>query len=132
MLRRMKPMTQPQPSPASDPGTLGAAASGAGAALVATAAGACCTPLVAPLVVTVLGAGGAAWAAGLKPYAPWLLAGAFVMLAAGFRSAYRRRASCHVGSRTALRAARIVRAVLWVAAAVWLLAAAANFVGARG
>lgn len=52
-------------------GAAGAAVSGAGAALVATAATACCAgPVVAPLIVAVLGASGAAWAAGLKALQP--------------------------------------------------------------
>lgn len=109
----------------------GAALSGAGGALVAAAATACCAgPVLAPLVVAVLGAGGAAWAAGLKPYSPWLLAASAVMLAFGFRSAYRPRPSCErSGGRTTRRADRAVRSVLWLSALLWVAAVAVNLLG---
>lgn len=113
-------------------GAAGAAASGAGAALVATAATACCAgPVIAPLVVAVLGASGAAWAAGLKPYSPWLLAGSALMLAFGFWSTYRKPARCAVPAATSsarnVFAAKAARAVLWLAALMWLLALVAQF-----
>jgi hypothetical protein len=59
------------------------AAGGVGMAGLATAAGACCVPVIAPTVVAVLGAGGSAWAAGLGPWSPWILmtAGACIGLA---------------------------------------------------
>ncbi len=109
-------------------GVAGAAASGAGAALVATAATACCAgPILAPIVVGVLGASGAAWAAGLKPYSSWLLGGSFVMLAAGFWTTYRRRASCDLGSGGSSRLSdRVVRAVLWLALLLWIGSVATN------
>ncbi|HSR43119.1 MAG TPA: hypothetical protein VLL48_13120 [Longimicrobiales bacterium] len=62
------------------PGVAGAAVVGAGAAATATTAAACCVPVLSPLLVTVLGASGAAWITGLEPWAPYLLAGAFVLL----------------------------------------------------
>lgn len=107
----------------------GAAVSGAGAALVATAATACCAgPIAAPLIVGILGASGAAWAAGLKPYSPWLLGGSFLMLAFGFRSAYRRPARCDTsGHRRSSMSAKAVRGVLWLAAALWIAAVFVNF-----
>lgn len=49
------------------------AVGGVGIAGLATAAGACCVPIIAPTVVAVLGAGGSAWAAGLGPWSPWIL-----------------------------------------------------------
>lgn len=107
---------------------LGAATSGAGAALLATAASACCVgPALAPVVVAVLGASGAAWAAGLKPYSPYLLAAALGSLLYGFRVAYRRPTGCPDGAcaRSRPPAARLV---LWVAAAVWFGAALVNSV----
>ena len=107
----------------------GAAASGAGAALVATAATACCAgPVVAPLVVGLLGASGAAWAAGLKPYGPWLLGGSFLLLAYAFRATYRRGSACDAdrGARRAIWIGKVVKVVIWTAAAVWLAAAVVN------
>src|SRR5262245_56022808 len=97
-------------------GAAGAALSGAGAALVATAATACCAgPIVAPLVVAVLGAGGAAWAAGLKPYSPWLLGGSFLLLGYGFFSAYRKVDGCTIPAEASRRVGpRAVRALLWL------------------
>lgn len=107
-------------------GAAGAASTGAGAAFVSAAASACCAgPIAAPLVVSVLGAGGAAWAAGLKPYSGWLLGFAAVMLAVGFYSAYRGRGACDAPLR---RRDRIVRGVLWISGALWLASAAINLV----
>src|SRR5436309_15767954 len=69
----------------------------AAAALTVVAAACCVSPVVAPIIVGVLGASGAVWAAGLKPYGWWILAGAFVCLASGFWTVYRPRPSCEVG-----------------------------------
>lgn len=108
-------------------GAAGAAVSGAGAALVATAATACCAPVIAPLIVAVLGASGAAWAAGLKPYSPWLLGGSFLLLAYGFWSVYRAPKSCTVPVKAGRRwSGAAVKGVLWLAALLWLAAMAAN------
>jgi hypothetical protein len=111
-------------------GASGAAAVGAvgaastGAALASGAAAACCVgPVTGPLLVSVLGAGGAAWAAGLKPYSGWLLAFGAVMLVAGFYVTHRARGACDAPPR---RLDRVVRAVLWVSAALWLVAATVN------
>lgn len=104
---------------------VGAAAAGAGGALVATAASACCAgPVLAPLVVGILGASGAAWAAGLKPYSPWILSGAAVMLAFGFFSVYRARPVCAVSTRRVRGGQVLVRLLLWVSAALWIAATA--------
>jgi mercuric ion transport protein len=109
-------------------GAAGAAVSGAGAALVATAATACCAgPVVAPLIVAVLGASGAAWAAGLKPYSPWLLGGSFLLLAYGFWSVYRVPKTCDAPAAAARRwSGTAVKSVLWIAAILWLAGVAAN------
>lgn len=61
-------------------GAAGATVASTGAAATATAAAACCVPVLSPLLVTVLGASGAAWITGLKPWAPYLLAGSLVLL----------------------------------------------------
>jgi hypothetical protein len=109
----------------------GAALSGAGGALVAAAATACCAgPILAPLVVAVLGAGGSAWAAGLKPYSPWLLAASAVMLGFGFWSAYLPRPSCELsGAPTSRWADRAVRSILWLSALLWVASIAVHLLG---
>lgn len=107
-------------------GAIGAAVSSTGAAVLATVASACCVgPVLAPVIVAVLGASGAAWAAGLKPYSLYILGAAFVLLAYGFRVVYRRRDACADGT-CAAPAPRVVRVVLWCAAGLWLGAALLN------
>lgn len=106
-------------------GAAGAAAAGAGSALAAVLASSCCVPVIAPLIVATLGASGAAWAAGLKPYSPYLLAGSFALLLYGLWTVYRRRPACSPES-CPTRAGRGVKAVLWVATALWAAAALLN------
>jgi mercuric ion transport protein len=114
--------------PARQIGAAGAAVSSAGAALVATAATACCAgPVIAPLIVAVLGASGAAWAAGLKPYSPWLLGGSLLSLAYGFWAVYRTPKSCDSTAAPTRRWSSVaVKGVLWLAALLWLAAVTAN------
>jgi hypothetical protein len=101
------------------------AATGAGAAFVSVVASACCVgPVMGPLLVTILGAGGAAWAASLKPFSGWLLAFAGVMLALGFYGSYRSRRSCSGGPPR--RRDQLVRGVLWLSAALWLISLTLN------
>jgi hypothetical protein len=91
--------------------------------VTATLASVCCTgPVLAPIVVGLLGATGAAAAAGLKPYTPYLFTLSFAMLAFGFWSVYRARRACALaGSGVSPGAAlRISQIVLWVAAALWV------------
>ncbi|HEX5438033.1 MAG TPA: mercuric transporter MerT family protein [Gemmatimonadaceae bacterium] len=106
----------------------GAAAAGTGAAVGAAAAAVCCvTPVVSPLIVAVLGAGGAVALAGLKPYAPYIMGGSLAALAYGFWVVYRRPVRCVVdGPRP--RERRWIRLVLWVAAVIWVASAMANVV----
>jgi hypothetical protein len=106
-------------------GPLGAGAAGAGAALVAVFASSCCIPVIAPLIVAVLGASGAAWAAGLKPYSPYILAGSLALLLYGMWMVYRPRPACSPES-CPTGAGRGVRTVLWVAVALWAAAALLN------
>jgi hypothetical protein len=81
-------------------GALGAATTGVGAAVLALVAGACCvSPVIAPLIVGVLGAGGSVWAAGLKPYGWWILGGSALCLSVGFWSVYRPRSACALTDR---------------------------------
>ena len=91
--------------------------------MLATFASACCVgPAIAPIVVAVLGASGAAWAAGLKPYSPFLLGGSLLLLLYSFWTIYRPRVACADGS-CPLGPPRAGRIVLWIAAFVWLAAA---------
>src|SRR5262245_25128439 len=107
-------------------GTLGAAAAGAGSALAAVLATSCCVPILAPLIVAVLGASGAAWAAGLKPYSPYILAGSLVLLLYGLWTVYRPRPACPAEGCPTTGAGRGVKALLWVAVALWTVAALVN------
>ena len=105
-----------------DTGSVGAAATGTGAALTSLAASACCVPVVTPLIIAVAGAGGAAWVAGLQPYRPYILASTAILLGYGFWRVYSHRDACPIESETARpgRAARWSNAALCVAAAIWL------------
>lgn len=118
----MRSSTPPKQQPY---GTLGAAAAGAGSALVAVLASSCCVPVIAPLIVAVLGASGAAWAAGLKPYSPYLLLGSLALLLFGLWTVYRPRPACS-SEGCPSGAGRGVKAMLWVAMAIWTLAALLN------
>lgn len=103
-------------------GAAGAASLGVGAALTAGAASACCVgPVAAPIIVGLLGASGAAWAASLKPFSPLLLGVSGLLLAFSFWSLYgRRRASCEPGERPRTsRRLQAARGVVWIAAVFW-------------
>jgi len=103
----------------------GAASTGAGAAVLATAATACCVPILAPLLVSVLGVSGSIWAAGLKPYSLLILAASGVLLGYGFWTVYRRRPLAE-GETCTAKPPPMVRPVLWFSALLWLLALGAN------
>lgn len=103
---------------------LGAAAAGLGAGTVALAASACCVPVLSSLLVTLLGVGGAVWAAGLEPWAPWILLGSGIALVGAAWLVYRpRRAAAGV---CALGRPLLPRVLLWLGAAVWLVAFGLN------
>ena len=101
------------------------ATASAGTAALATAAGACCVPVIAPLIVAVLGASGAAWAAGLKPYSLAILVLAGLLLAYGYWVLHRPR-SAAVGEDCAVRRPLAPRVVLWTATALWTAAVLLN------
>jgi hypothetical protein len=110
-------------------GAATAAASGAGAAIIATAAAACCaTPTLAVLTVSLLGASGAAWAAGLKPYAPWFLLVSALAIAYGFRAIRRARRACAAlpDRSPSATGQRVALVAIWLATALWILAVATN------
>ena len=102
----------------------GAAGTGAGAAALATAATACCVPVLAPLLISVLGVGGSVWAAGLKPYSLVILALSGVLLSFGFWTVYRRPAVA--GRACAVKRPLLIRWALWLAAALWAVALGLN------
>lgn len=91
-----------------------------GAVVAAFASAACC---LGPLVLTILGIGGAASAVALKPYRPYLLVLTAVMLGFGFYLAYRRPATdCGPGQACEMpRANRAGRVALWIATIVILI-----------
>ena len=78
-----------------------------------------------PLVVAVLGAGGAAWAAGLEPYSLGILAAAGLLLVYGFWVVYRPRPAA-VGDGCPIQRPLTPRLVLWIASALWAVAAFLN------
>jgi hypothetical protein len=81
------------------------------------------SPVLAPLIVGAIGAGGAAWAAGLKPYSTYILAASLLLLAGGFWSAYRPRTLCAAGtdeSRPPRWMSRLSKGVLWAGAVCWV------------
>jgi hypothetical protein len=110
---------------ARDAGALGAATTGVGAAIVTLVAGACCvSPVLAPLIVGVLGATGAVWVASLKPYSWWILAAAGLSLVGGFWSVYRPRPACDIDDRSARGRVlpRVAKVSLWIGAVCWTAA----------
>ncbi len=91
-----------------------------GAVISATAASACC---LGPLVLTVLGIGGAASALALAPYRPFLLVITAVLLGAAFYITYHRPTrACAPGEACEMPgASRTGRVLLWVATVLILL-----------
>ena len=90
------------------------AAVGFGTALTGTLVSACCvTPALATLTVTVLGAGGAASAAGLKPYASYLFIASLVILVWAFWMVYRPATANCASGECRVRTGRTVRLMLW-------------------
>jgi hypothetical protein len=119
-------VTTPQPSgTARDLGTVGAATTGIGAALMTIVGGTCCvSPIISPIIVGVLGAGGAVWAAGLKPYSWWILGVAGAFQAGSLWSVYRPRAACDIEEppRPRRLLSRLAKGSLWLGALLWMAA----------
>ncbi|MGH7533760.1 MAG: mercuric transporter MerT family protein [Gemmatimonadales bacterium] len=106
-------------------GAVGASVGGMGGALTTIVASACCaSPALAPLIVGILGASGAAWAAGLKPYRGYILLASLFMLLFSFWTVYRPRPACPVGVVPPAPhwTARAVKVVLWIGALLWCTA----------
>lgn len=111
--------------PAVDKRTVTVAGAGLGASLAATLATACCVPILAPLIVAVLGVSGAVWAAGLKPYGLYILAASLAVLAFGFWMIYRPR-QMPDGAVCPTRRPRAVVWMIWTAAGLWVFAMLLN------
>jgi mercuric ion transport protein len=108
-----------------------AALAATGAAVGVAVASACCVgPVISPLIVGLLGAGGAVWAADLEPYSPYILAASGALLGYGFLVTYRRPRECAAGDDAALgrnrRSPRWLRLALWAAALLWAASLAIN------
>jgi mercuric ion transport protein len=94
----------------------GSALGAVGAAGVATIASLCCA---GPSVVALLGASGAVAAAGLAPYRPYFLLGAFALLGFSFWRSYR-PVRAESGS-CSIRSGKAVRTVLWLSLATTIV-----------
>jgi mercuric ion transport protein len=101
---------------------MGSAVGALGAAGAAFLGVLCCA---GPLVVAVIGTGGAVAAARLQPYRPYLLGASCVLLGIGFWRSYRRDRACAADSGCKVRSSRPTRIVLWIAAVATLASALA-------
>jgi hypothetical protein len=116
-------VTRNNPSKGEAAGAIATASTGVAAAALTVVTAACCvSPVLAPILVSVLGASGAVWAAGLKPYGWWILGGAFACLAYGFWTVYRPRRACAVGEAPPNRGTwpTVAKVSLWFGAACWM------------
>ena len=115
---------------ARDASAIGAAGVGTSAALTAALASACCVgPSIAPIAMSLLGAGGLIAVSGLRPYTPILLVGAALMLAFSFRQCYwKPEVRCEDSTRIS-RGLRIARIITWIASLLWLVSVADSIYG---
>ena len=92
-----------------------------GAIAAALAASACC---LGPLILAMIGLGGAGAALALQPYRPYLLMLTGVLLGGAFYTTYRRPVGdCRPGDSCAMPAAgRAGKVMLWVATVFIVLA----------
>ncbi len=88
-----------------------------GAVSGALLSAACC---LGPLVLALLGLGGAGMALALEPYRPWFLTGTVLLLGAGFYHTYRQQGQeCGEGQSCQLpRSHQLGRILLWIATIV--------------
>jgi hypothetical protein len=100
---------------------LGSATGGLGAAIAAFFAALCC---VGPSTVALFGAGGALAAASLKPYRPFFLIASLGMILYGFWRLYGTSVRNRQGQACPTQIGRFSRSALWLAAIVWVAAAA--------
>lgn len=95
----------------------------AGSVVGGVLASACC---IGPLVFAMLGISGAAFAQSFEPFRPYLLVATYALLGGAFYYTYRpRQAACGPGGACEMPLAnRAGKALLWIAAAVVVLATA--------
>ena len=88
------------------------------AALTSMASSICC---IGPLAITLLGVNGAILGAAIKPYRPFLLTAALVLLAfASWRLVSSRNGD--EGAACSIRAMRLQKIVLWIGVVIWTTA----------
>lgn len=111
-------MGTPRATATSEVASATGALAGIGGAATAAAVSACCAgPAFGPILVSLLGAGGAVTLEGLRPYALPLLALSGVAIGASFWLAAHNKA-CAAGRRRSPLGA-VSRGVLWVSALIW-------------
>ena len=88
------------------------------AALTSVASSICC---IGPLAITLLGVNGAILGAAIKPYRPYLLTAALVLLAFAYWRLMKSPAGGE-GASCSIRAMRLQKIVLWVGVAIWVAA----------
>jgi hypothetical protein len=107
-------------------GAIAAASTGVSGVVVTMAATACCaSPVLAPLLVSVIGASGVAWAAGMKPYRGYVLLASFFLIAWSLWTVHRPQAKCDVareGDSRRRLLQRTSKIVVWTAAMLWAAA----------
>jgi hypothetical protein len=106
-------------------GAIASGSTGIAAGLLSVVAASCCvSPTFAPLIVGIVGASGAVWAASLKPYAFWILGVAGLSLAYGFWSVYRPAAECDefAQPRRLQMLSLVSKGSLWIGAVFWTAA----------
>lgn len=106
-------------------GAIASGSTGIAAGLLSVVAASCCvSPTLAPLVVGIVGASGAVWAASLTPYAFWILGVAGLSLAYGFWSVYRPGARRDVSAQSRrLRVLSLIsKGSIWIGAVFWTAA----------
>ena len=124
-------MTSRNRNVARSAGAVVSGSTGIAAGLLSVVAASCCvSPVLAPIIVGVLGASGAVWAASLQPYAYWILGGAAIALAYGFWTVYRPQTSCEPGTQTRQRSLwpNVAKGTLWLGAVFWVAALMVQFI----
>jgi hypothetical protein len=101
---------------------------GAVSATVTSAASSICC--IGPLAITLLGVNGAILGAAIKPYRPYLLAVAAVLLGFAFWRVFGPRMSAQ-GAGCSIRARKVQRIALWIGAATWMTAWLVGFAADR-
>ncbi len=97
---------------------LGALVGASSAALTSVASSVCC---IGPLAITLLGVNGAILGAAIKPYRPYLLTAALVLLAFAYWRLMNSRDKSD-GTACSIRAMQLQKIVLRTGTAIWILA----------